>query len=303
MQTLRTVTAGLFTVAAVVLTACGADDSTSAEGAPPSDADAMPLNQDLHDALPQDIKDAGVLVSVSPGTFPPYTILDTHNQVTGASVDVADALGQILGVKIEHEMVDGLPSLLTGMQAGHFDLAIGPIGDYPDRHAQATFVDWVREVMAFAVPSGNPEGINELDSVCGKRVAVQAGTAAEGIMQDQSVKCKSAGESAIEVQAYKDQATASLTVQSGRSDAFFAGHAPVAHFVAQHELEIVVPETQPKDFENIIQAAVVPVGSPLKEPLFGAFKILFETGRYAEIMQGYGLEENMIEEPGVNLET
>src|SRR5476649_2114098 len=109
----------------------------------------------LHAKLPADIQKSGVMTSVNNGSFPPYEIVTGNNSLDGASADLADALAGVLGVKIEHASVSGMSGILSGMAAGRYQLAIGPIGDYPDRQAKNDFVDFVREYVVFAVHKGN----------------------------------------------------------------------------------------------------------------------------------------------------
>jgi len=45
----------------------------------------------------------------------------------------------------------------------------------------------------------------------------------------------------------------------------------------------------------------VPKGSPLGPLLLDAIKMLMDNGTYAAIMKKWGLENNMIKEPGINL--
>ena len=146
-RTFRRSALALAAASALVVGACTADPTTSdTSGASPSDtAAAQTLNQSLHD-LPQKIKDSKRIDAVNTGSFPPYTIVGAdETKIEGASGDFAAAIGQILGVTIEHETIDGLASVLSGMQAQRFDLDLGPVGDFPERQQQATFVDWVKE--------------------------------------------------------------------------------------------------------------------------------------------------------------
>ncbi|MFD2440363.1 hypothetical protein ACFSS8_10330 [Paracoccus kondratievae] len=71
--------------------------------------------------------------------------------MTGASADMTDALGKLLGVEIRHETVGGLPALLTGVNSGRYQFAFGPVGDYKPRQENNDFVDWVQEFVVFAV--------------------------------------------------------------------------------------------------------------------------------------------------------
>ncbi len=70
------------------------------------------VNDALHARLPEKIRTDGKMISVNNGSFPPYEIV-TGTKLTGASADLTDAIGQMLGVTIEHETVSGLTALLA----------------------------------------------------------------------------------------------------------------------------------------------------------------------------------------------
>ncbi|GAA1346091.1 ABC transporter substrate-binding protein [Arthrobacter roseus] len=307
MKKLHTLSAATMMIAALGLTGCTVEPESASSEAPSDGAQAeseivLETNQELHDALPEDIKDAGTIVAVNSGSFPPYTVIDSNNELSGATAEVGEAIGQILGVEIEHNTVDGLASVLAGMDAGRFDLDLGPVGDYEERHAQATFIDWVQEYVVFAVEKGNPESITGLESVCGTSIAVQAGGSAERVIKEQSDKCVEEGKEPVDVQSYKDQPSSVLAVQSSRADAFFSSQAPLTYFVEQSDGALELAGTgKSNGFDDILQGALVPKGSPLEDTMLEAFKILFDSGRYEEIMTEYGLEGNMIEAPGLNM--
>jgi polar amino acid transport system substrate-binding protein len=261
----------------------------------------LDVNKALHDRLPEDIKSAGKMISVNNGSFPPYEIV-TGTDMTGASADLTDALGQVLGVKIEHATVGGLPALLAGVNAGRYQFAFGPIGDYKDREAASDFVDWVQEFVVFATLKGNPKGIGSLDTSCGQRISVMAGGSAERVIKAQSDKCKADGKEPVEVQSYTDQPASILAVRSKRADAFFSSQAPLTYFVSQANGQLELTGVGQKNgFEDIFQGAVVPKGSPLGPLFVDAIKVLMDNGTYAAIMKKWGLENNMIKQPGLNL--
>ena len=177
--------------ALLMTAACTEDPTTSNNSGTQGDTQTtQTLDQSLHDKLPQKIKDSKQIVAVNTGSFPPYTIVGAdESKIDGASGDFAVAIGQILGVEIKHETIDGLAGVLSGMQAKRYDLDLGPVGDFPERQQQATFVDWVKEYVVFAVQKGNPKGIDGLDATCGTRIAVQAAGSAEKVIKEQAQKC------------------------------------------------------------------------------------------------------------------
>ncbi|WP_236711021.1 ABC transporter substrate-binding protein [Streptomyces sp. 150FB] len=257
----------------------------------------------LHALLPAKNRSSGTLVSVNSGSFPPYEIAGSDGRsLTGASADLGTALGQVLGVKVENVTVDGLPSQLTGIKAQRYDFALGPVGDFKDRQGANDFVDWVREFVVFAVPKGNPKKIGSVADTCGLRIAVMGGGSAEGVIKKQSATCVGAGKPAVQVQSYKDQPSSVLAVRSGRADAFFSSQSPLTYFVTQAKGQLELAGTgKPNGFSDLYQGAVVAKGSPLRDVLLKAFDKLIADGVYTSVMKKWGLSDNSLDKPGVNL--
>lgn len=256
----------------------------------------------LRARLPKEVLDSGELVSVHSGSFPPYEIVGDNRSLSGATADLAVALGEVLGVRVRHEVVSGLPAVLSGMKSGRYQMAAGPIGDFPERQAANDFVDWVQEYVVFAVQAGNPTGIRSLDDTCGKKVAVAAGGSAERVIKAQAETCAKAGRPALEVQSYPDQPTSVLAVRSRRADAFFSSQAPLTYFAQQSRGQLELAGVgQSNGFENLYQGSVVPKGSELGQVVLDAYRVLFASGAYAAVMRKWGLEANMLKEPGINL--
>jgi polar amino acid transport system substrate-binding protein len=244
------------------------------------------------------------MISVNNGSFPPYEIVTDANKMIGASADLAEALGVLLGVKIEHATVNGLASSLSGIAAGRFQFAMGPIGDFKSRQESNDFVDYVREYVVFAVQKGNPKAINSLEDSCGKKIAVMSAGSAEKVIKAQAEKCAADGKPALEVMSFTDQPTSILSVRSRRADAFFSSQAPLSYFVQQAKGDLELAAVgKANGFQDLFQGAVVPKGSPLGAVLVGGIKALKANGTYAAIFKKWGIENNMIDEPGINRST
>lgn len=260
------------------------------------------VNEALRAKLPEEIRKAGSITSVNNGSFPPYEIVTGNTEMQGASADLTKAVGELWGVEIKHATVSGLPALLSGINSGRYQFAMGPVGDYPSRQGANDFVDYVQEFVVFAVQKGNPKGITSLDNTCGSRIAVMAGGSAEKVIKEQAEKCTKDGKAAIEVQSFTDQPTSILAVRSKRSDAFFSSQAPLIYFVEQANGQLELTGTGLKNgFDDIFQGAVVAKGSPLGAVLLESIKTLMDNGTYAAILKKWGLEKNMLKEPGINL--
>ncbi|MGO4406672.1 ABC transporter substrate-binding protein [Bosea sp. RAF48] len=262
------------------------------------------VDEALRAKLPETIRAAGKMISVNNGSFPPYEIVTDTNKMIGASADLSEALGELLGVKIEHATVNGLASSLSGIAAGRFQFAMGPIGDFKSRQEANDFVDYVREYVVFAVQKGNPKAINSLEDSCGKKIAVMSAGSAEKVIKAQAEKCAADGKPVLEVMSFTDQPTSILSVRSRRADAFFSSQAPLSYFVQQAKGDLELAAIgKANGFQDLFQGAVVPKGSPLGEVLVGGIKALKANGTYAAIFKKWGLENNMIDEPGINRST
>ncbi|CAH1665624.1 ABC transporter substrate-binding protein [Hyphomicrobiales bacterium] len=262
------------------------------------------VDEALRAKLPEAIRSAGKMISVNNGSFPPYEIVTDTNKMIGASADLSDALGELLGVKIEHATVNGLASSLSGIAAGRFQFAMGPIGDFKSRQEQNDFVDYVREFVIFAVQKGNPKAINSLEDSCGKKIAVMSAGSAEKVIKAQAEKCAAEGKPTLEVMSFTDQPTSILSVRSRRADAFFSSQAPLTYFVQQAKGDLELAAIgKANGFQDLFQGAVVPKGSPLGPVLLDGIKALKANGTYAAIFKKWGLDNNMIDEPGINRST
>jgi polar amino acid transport system substrate-binding protein len=285
------------TVKAIVVAALVA---LAAPAALAQTAPAQKVDESLRARLPEEIRKAGKMTAVNNGSFPPYEIV-TGSELTGATKDISDAIGRLLGITIEHASVAGLPALLSGVNSGRYQLAIGPVGDYPDRQKSNDFVDWAREYVVFAVDKGNPKKIVSLETTCGARISVMAGGSAEKVVKEFSEKCAGLGKPAVEVQSYTDQPASIMAVRSKRADAFFSSQAPLTYFVKQANGQLELSGVGlANGFKDIYQGAVVAKGSPLAEVLRDAFNILIANGDYAAVMNKWGLENNMVKQAGIN---
>lgn len=262
---------------------------------------AQTVNEEVRALVPEAIRDRGYMVAVNNGSYPPYDIVLSPSEIEGASADLAVAIGQIMGVEIRHQTVSGLAAMLSGFDAGRYDMSVGPIGDFPDRRTKIDFIDWVQEYVAFAVQKGNPHNIQKLDDVCGLNIAVMAAGSAERVLKKKAEECEAAGKPTI-VQSFQDQNGAILAVRSKRADGFFSGQAPLTYFVGQVPgLLDLAAANLPNGFGDIYQGAIAPKDSDLGKAILASFEILVENGTYSKIMTKWGLERNMLEKPGVNL--
>ena len=112
------------------------------------------------------------------GDYLPFTFLDKATSTfKGFDVDVAEALGKALGVKIEYVRT-AWPQLSADFEADRFDLAMGGISITPDREAKGPFSTPVMQEgktpIARCADKGKYQTLGDIDQP-GTRVIVNPG--------------------------------------------------------------------------------------------------------------------------------
>ena len=200
----------------------GAPDSGSAT------ASALGVNEAARALLPAAIRDKGVLSIASDPTYPPFEFYDTDNKtLIGWDADMGDAIGAVLGLKVEHVPAT-FDTILPGLQSGKYDLGMSTFSVTEERRKAVDFVPYLQGGTGLAVAPGNPAQLTvDAASLCGKAVAAQKGSIQSlDILPVFSKKCTEAGNPAIDMQFFPTQNDANLALTSGRVQGVMATRCP-----------------------------------------------------------------------------
>jgi polar amino acid transport system substrate-binding protein len=282
----------------LALAACGGEPAAAPSAAPP--AGAVP---ELHAALPEEIREAGV-IRFAGDSHPPYRTVNSDGTVTGIDADFQAALGRVLGVRTETSIVDGLPAALQGMLAGRYDAFNGPVKATAEREQQFDTVTWMTTRTSYVVPAGSGAGIAAAEDLCGKRVAVTAGSITEDQLAKLSQFCERTGRPPAESIALADTNETLLAAESGRADAAGMTQAAAIDVTSQQQDRFTyVTQTEEQGATTDNLALFVPKDGGLGPVVLDAFRELFADGTYAEIMQKWGLTDVTVPEPVLNAGT
>jgi polar amino acid transport system substrate-binding protein len=294
----RTLTAvPIALVAAAALVGCSSGD------APESSAPAAG-SAPLHEALPEEIKDAGV-IRFAGDSHPPYRIVGADGKtVTGIDKDFQDALGKVLGVKTETEIVAGLPAALQGMLANRYDAFNGPVKATAEREQQFDSITWMTTRTSYVVPAASTAAIKAAEDLCGKRVSVVTASVVEEQLQKLSDYCKGSGRGAVEAIGLADTNATLLAATSGRADAAGMTQTAAIDVTTKEKGKYTyVTQTEQQGATLDQLALLVPKDSGLGPVMLDAYKELFRNGEYARIMKQWGLTEVAVQEPKLNVAT
>src|SRR6266702_1473102 len=125
-----------------------------------------------------DIVKRGTLRVGMTGDYRPFTSLDkTNSKFTGFDVDMAEALGKALGVKVEFVQT-AWPQLMKDFEADNFDIAMGGVSITLDRQKKGVFSTPImregKTPIARCADKGKYETIADIDKA-GTRVIVNPG--------------------------------------------------------------------------------------------------------------------------------
>jgi polar amino acid transport system substrate-binding protein len=247
--------------------------------------------------LPDDIKQKGTLIVAMPLDFEPFNYLDEKNVPTGLDVDIAHAVGDKLGLKIDIQRM-GFASMIPSVSGGRVDAAMAAMGILPARLSQVSFVRYGHFSNGLVVRKGNPTGVRN-DDACGHSVAVEKGTQPLLVWQKKSDECVAAGKKKIDLLVFDGKGPQVLAVESGRAEAAGVGFA-TGIVAAKHSNGKL--EAAPG---GVVPGATVECGiafnkqnTKLGQAMEAALKAMVKDGTYDRVYEKWSLSPERAE-PGV----
>jgi len=292
----RVVAPAALTAAALLAAACGSGGG-DAKGT--SAVPKQTQNESLNAKLPDAIRNAGVVKVGTEALYPPFESFGPDNKtIVGLDPDIANALGELLGVKatMTHTAFDGL---LTALDGGRFDVVIAAITDTKERQAKYDFVDYFKTGQAIVVKKGNPQGIKGATDLCGKNVSVLTASTQEKLLAE--FNTKDCATNKIKVTALPNDKDALLQVQTGRADATFTQDA-----VGRYNATTIGGGNQ-FEVANAEPMLPVPVGvvfrkqdTQLRDAFQAALKELIASGAYDQILAKHDLTGGTYKDATIN---
>ncbi len=287
---------------ALLLAACGGKSNSSSSGG----ATATTAGG-LHSQLPSDIQQAGEIKVGSDIEYPPIESFKTGTQeVQGLDWDLAQAMGQKLGVKVTFVNDTNFDAILSALISRRFDVVMSAMNDTPDRRSKKVdFIDYFKATTGIMVKKGNPDGIKTLTDLCGKTVAVQKGTTQEtAIIPAAQSSCSSAGKPKLTVLAPEKDVDAVQQVKIGRAAAVLED-LPVSAYNAStsgggNDFEVAGSTDVGAGKYGI---AVPKDSSQLRDALQAALKAVITDGTYDQILTKWNLANGAYKNADINTGT
>jgi polar amino acid transport system substrate-binding protein len=285
----------------LLLAGCG-DQTDGAQGG----SDSGGGKSELASKLPKKIRDAGVIKVGTDAAYKPMEYKEGA-EIVGLDPDLANAMGKKLGVRFEftNGTFDGL---ITSMQTGRFDMIMSSMTDTKDRQEGlddkgkkagkgVDFVDYLTAGSSILVKKGNPDKIEKVAQMCGKKVATQRGTTSHEILKGQTEKCLKGGKKKIDIEPYDTDDEARVRLKTGAVVADVSDF-PVAANAAKSGSDFEVVGDQMESAPYGI--AVTKESTELRDALKAALTAIIKDGSYKKALEKWGVEDGGVDEVKIN---
>jgi polar amino acid transport system substrate-binding protein len=287
----------VFSIIALVAAGCGNGTETSTGTSPAPAASPSGAVSAIAAQVPGSVKANGTLTVAADATYAPNEFIGTDGHtVVGLDADLAKALGQVLGLKV-NVINATFATIIPGLASGKYDLGISSFTDTKEREKTVDFVTYFVAGTSFYVKSDGGPDIGSLADLCGRTVAVEQGTTQQADAQAQAEKCKSAGKPGMTVQVFNDQNAVNLALSSGRAQVAMADSPVAAYQVKQSNGTFKVTGSP---YGTAPYGIAIPKNNGMADPMLAAVKHLMSDGTYTKILGKWGVQGGGISNPAIN---
>jgi polar amino acid transport system substrate-binding protein len=211
----------------------------------------------------------------------------TQNE-TGMDVDLARAMAELLGVDVEFQQVADFAGIVGDLKSKRYDIVMSAISVTPEREAEIDMLPYFGPVgTGILTPTGNPNGFQSLEDLCGRKVAAQVGTyQVDQVTALNEDACK---DNPIVLQTFPENPASVQELLLGRVEAQLADDPVVAYNALNSDGDL---EVAADGFEAAPYGIGVRKDSPeLEAVLEEALAKIRANGTYDQILEDWGQQE------------
>lgn len=242
--------------------------------------------------VPEEFKSKPVTNAIY-NNYPPQEFLEGDTLI-GIQPDIALALSEVMGVKMQYESVGAFDSLIPGVVSGRYDMSSADFGVTADRLKQVDFVTQFPVGTGFATKKGNSLKVATGTDLCGHTVGVQAGSYYIDQIAVANKDCTAAGKPEINLQAFPDDSARTNAVVNGRIEITASTEDSLAYAI---NVQNVGMELQPFVYAPLDQGIVIPDGSKLGPAVQAAMQEIVKNGTYGKILEKWNVQNIAYDSP------
>ncbi|MFJ5384918.1 ABC transporter substrate-binding protein [Pectobacterium sp. CHL-2024] len=235
------------------------------------------------------------------GSSPPLAFLaDDNKTVVGSEPDIARLVADSLGLEL-NIVPTSWEDWPLGVASGKYDAAIINITVTKTRKEKFDFATYRIDSLGFYVKSTSKiQSIKEAKDIAGLKIIVGSGTNQEAVLLAWDKQNRANGLPAFQPVYVTDDAAANLSLQSGRSDAYF-GPNVIGAYKAELTSKVKHVGTVNGGYPNVAHIAVTTrKGSGLVQPINTALNGVIKSGEYDKVLNRWGESIERIDRSEIN---
>lgn len=274
---------------ALGLAACGSSGSDSTSSETTSEASSG-SSAESESTTAADTEESGEkIVAAADPSLLPYNFFaeGSEDDWEGINVDFAAALSKQIGKEIEFTSVP-FDSIIPGLQAGRYDIALTGMFDTKEREEVIEFVDYLKAKNDFLLRSDDSQKIESFEELCGVKVGLPKGALEVQLAEEQTEACKEEGKPGIELSVFPDLNATTLALTAGRVDVVPNDSATNAYLIKES------PGKFKATGEYLAEgyfAIGLPKGSPLTKEIQKGVQAMIDDGELKEIFGEWGIAD------------
>ncbi len=252
----------------------------------------------LHRALPPSVLASGILRVATDASYAPASSFAKDGRtIIGFEPDLGADLGAVLGVKVvfANKPFSALPSLLT---SGATDLVMSAMTDTTKREKVIDFVDYFSAGTSLLVQRGNPHAISDLLSLCGQKVAAEAGTTQQDLLKRSQSQCPG---NPIHVVLKPTNDDAILQLRTGQVAALLMDFPPAKVLTTDPRTHGLYQLASDVQYEPGLYGIGIAKSNPmLRDIIRTALSQLITSGDYTAVLKNWDVAKGAVKQVSVN---
>ena len=209
-------------------------------------------------------------------TYPPFEFTNDKNELIGFDIDLANALGEKLGMEVEF-VPTAFDGIFTGMNSGAYDVIMAAVSMTPKRLETMLFSKPYLANGQVILNRKEDAVLSSLEDLKDLNVGVQLGTTAD------TATAKYSEEVGFEVTKYDEIIQTFSAMKAGHVDAIAVDYAVAIEYVANepesYQISPVMLTNEP------IAVAIKKDNTELQEKINAALLELKEEGKLKELSE------------------
>ncbi|MEV7007636.1 ABC transporter substrate-binding protein [Streptosporangium sp. NPDC051022] len=254
--------------------------------------------------VPEAIRSKGELyvgLNADGGTPPLSFLADDDTTPIGVETDIAHLVADVLGLRVKQENTSW-ENLFLATRSGKYDVAFSNVTVTEERKDIYDFATYRVDQLAWQTAKNSPiTQIRQASDIAGHTVGVGSGTNQEKILLEWDAQNQKAGLKPAQIQNYQKYTDVLLSLKSGRIEAYFGPNPSLSYQAAiTGDTKIVGTVSGGGASLQGLIAAMTKKDSGLVKPVSDALNAVIKNGKYAEVLNRWGLANEAVSESQIN---